>query len=399
MKKSLKNNRTHCMVVHAYYPLGETRVEREALALFENGFEVDVICLQDEGEKVVENVDGINVYRLPVSRNKEKGFLNQLIEYLNFFIRVFFKLISLQSKKKYQVVQVHNLPDFLVFSAIYPKFTGSQIILDIHDLMPEFYASKTNSTMDSFGVRLVLLQERLSCWFADHVITVTDLWRDRLIDRGVDSKKVSVVMNVADERYFYPREQDDKKDQVNENFHLIYHGTFKEHYGLGELIRSIAYLRNDIPGIRLSIQGVGEYYGEMVKIVEELKLQNEVTINNFAILVNELPDLINQADVGVVPNRNDIFNGDLLPTKMLEYVALGKPVIAARTRVISHYFDETMVRFFEPGDAESLAKAISAVYQEMGQKKIKKPNYSNFTSKYNWNLISQYYVNLVRALA
>jgi glycosyltransferase involved in cell wall biosynthesis len=220
-----------------------------------------------------------------------------------------------------------------------------------------------------------------------------------LIDRGVDSKKVSVVMNVADERYFYPREQDDKKDQVNENFHLIYHGTFKEHYGLGELIRSIAYLRNDIPGIRLSIQGVGEYYGEMVKIVEELKLQNEVTINNFAILVNELPDLINQADVGVVPNRNDIFNGDLLPTKMLEYVALGKPVIAARTRVISHYFDETMVRFFEPGDAESLAKAISAVYQEMGQKKIKKPNYSNFTSKYNWNLISQYYVNLVRALA
>ena len=123
MKQADHSKFRHCMVVHAYYPLGETRVEREALALIEKGFEVDVICLKDEGELSFENVDGVDVYRLPVMRNKG-GFIKQFGEYLNFFVRVLFKLISLHSKRKYQVIQVHNLPDFLVFSALYPKIRG-----------------------------------------------------------------------------------------------------------------------------------------------------------------------------------------------------------------------------------------------------------------------------------
>ena len=384
------------MVVHAYYPLGETRVEREALALIEKGFEVDVICLKDEGELSFENVDGVDVYRLPVMRNKG-GFIKQFGEYLNFFVRVLFKLISLHSKRKYQVIQVHNLPDFLVFSALYPKIRGAKVFLDIHDIMPEFFSSKTNKSMKSFLVRLIILQEQLSCRFADHIITVTEIWRERLINRGVDSGKVSVVMNVADERYFYP--QNSGTESTDGQFCLIYHGTFKENYGMGDLIRSIGFAREKLPNIHLTIQGVGDYYTEMTRMVDELNLHNEITINNFAVPVYDLPALINQADLGVVPNRNDIFNGELLPTKMLEYVALGKPVIAAKTRVISHYFDETMVRFFEPSDPESLADSIIDSYNHWDTEKKKKQNYQKFTSIYNWNLISKRYADLVRKYA
>ena len=100
--------------------------------------------------------------------------------------------------------------------------------------------------------------------------------------------------------------------------------------------------------------------------------------------------------MGVVPNRNDLFNGDLLPTKMLEYVALGKPVVASNTRVISHYFDESMVHFFEPGNAESLAKNIISCYSDWEKEKVKTGNYQKFTSVYNWKLISKNYVDLVR---
>jgi glycosyltransferase involved in cell wall biosynthesis len=383
------------MVVHAYYPLGETRVEREALALLESGYEVDVICLKDEGEIPFETVAGIDIYRLSVKRSKG-SFIRQLFEYLNFFFRVFFKLIELHTKRKYQIVQVHNLPDFLVFSALYPKIFGAKIFLDIHDIMPEFLASKTLKSMDSFWVRLTIFQERLSCWFADHVITVTEIWRERLISRGVDTEKVSVVMNVADDRYFYPRVTGSETKTTNGHFHLIYHGTFKENYGMAELIRSIGLVRETIPNIQLTIQGGGEYHDAMVRMVEELDLHNQVTINNYAIPVSDLPGLINQADLGVVPNRNDLFNGDLLPTKMLEYVALGKPVVASQTRVISHYFDNSMVKFFEPGNAESLAKNIIDCYSHWENEKEKTKNYQKFTSKYNWKQVSLNYVDLVR---
>ena len=385
------------MIVHAYYPIGETRVEREALALVKGGFDVDVLCLRHRKDPKFEVVEGVNVYHLPVTRNKYGGMASQLFEYLRFFLLVFLKLLVLYPRRKYRTIQAHNLPDFLIFSALIPKLFGTRLILDIHDLMPEFFAMKTKKPMNSFLVRLVIIQEQLSCWFANHVVTVTDLWRVRLINRGVQARKVGVVMNVADDRHFYPRNSQNGKSK--DRFELIYHGTFKEHYGMKELIQSIGLARDQVPGIHLTLQGVGEYVGEMTRLVEDLGLQNEVTINNFAIPVYDLPELINQADLGIVPNRNDLFSGDLLPTKMLEYIALGKPVIAAKTRVISHYFDDTMVQFFQPGDPSSLSEQIVYAYQHQDNITELKNNFHKFTDQYNWEVISRKYVELVSNLA
>ena len=166
-----------------------------------------------------------------------------------------------------------------------------------------------------------------------------------------------------------------------------------------DLIQAIGLAREKVPGVHLTLQGVGEYFGEMTRLVEELGLQKEVTINNFAIPVYNLPELINQADMGVVPNWNDLFTGDLLPTKMLEYIALGKPVIAAKTRVISHYFDDTMVQFFQPGDPTSLSEKIIFAAHHRNEIIEQKKNFHKFTDRYNWKLISQKYVELVSNLA
>jgi hypothetical protein len=134
------NKKRHCMVVHAYYPLGETRVEREALALIEQGYEVDVLCLRDQDEPAQEVTDGVNIYRLSVKRHRGRGPALQMLEYLAFFILVMAKLFVLHRQRRYGVVQAHNLPDFLVFSALWPKLTGARVILDLHDLMPELAA-------------------------------------------------------------------------------------------------------------------------------------------------------------------------------------------------------------------------------------------------------------------
>jgi glycosyltransferase involved in cell wall biosynthesis len=387
------------MVVHAYYPLGETRVEREASALVDAGHRVDVICLRDEGERPYDRVKGIHIYRMPVARKRIGGFAGQLVEYLIFFLLAALKLNALHLRRRYATIQVHNLPDFLVFCAFLPKVLGARVILDIHDLMPEFFASLTGRSQRSLLVRLVTLQERLSCWFADHVITVTEIWRERLISRGVSPGKVSVVMNVADEQIFYALDHDVPEPEVRRGFRLIYHGTFKQHYGMAELIQAIGMVKGKIPGICLVLQGIGEYYPEMVRLVDKLDLHAQVQINNFARPAEELPALIKQADAGVVPNRNDLFTGELLPTKLLEYVALNVPVIASRTRVISRYFDDSMIEFFSPGDPASLAESIIGLHNNPDRLMELARNSRRFVEDHNWEAISKDYVALVRRLA
>jgi glycosyltransferase involved in cell wall biosynthesis len=387
------------MLVHAYYPLGESRVEREAHALIQRGYEVDVICLRWDNEPSFEKVGGVNVYRLPVKRHQGSGLVSQLFEYLAFFFLTFFRLLGLYPQRKYRVVQVHNLPDFLIFSALVPKCFGARLILDLHDLMPEFFAASRDRGMESWPVRLMVLQEQLSCRFADHVVTVTDTWRDTLIRRGVPSEKISVVMNVADGSIFHPDITTGQRKNANGRFNLIYHGTLVQRYGVDVLVRAIQLARNEIPGVHLTIQGAGEFREDLEALVEALGLGDNVTINANMLHVSELPRLIGQADVGVVPNRSDIFTGQLLPTKLLEYVALNVPVISARTPGIAAYFDETMLQFFTPGSAGELAGCILSLYKDRLRRAELVENSKRFNQEYSWETVASNYVALVDSLS
>ena len=386
------------MVVHAYYPLGETRVEREALALIEHGYEVDVLCLRDEGEAEIEIENGVNIYRLPVKRHRGRGSLVQMLEYLVFFLLVMGKLISLQHRRRYSVVQTHNLPDFLVFAAIWPKLRGARIILDLHDLMPDFYAARFDKPLDSWPVRLVRWQESLSCRFANHVITVTDIWRQTLIDRGVSPHKVSVVMNVAHDQLFVRNSDANNSSTINGCFNIIYHGTITHRYGVDLVVKAIDRVRDDNVDVHLTILGDGDYREDLVDMVDRLELSEHVALSQGFLPTFELPEIISRADAGIVPNRADIFTGALLPTKLLEYVALGVPVIAARTPGISTYFDDTEVEFFSPGDVDELSESIRLLYSDSARRTELIENSDEFNQRYNWARVSNEYVDLVERL-
>jgi glycosyltransferase involved in cell wall biosynthesis len=384
------------MIVHAYYPLGETRVERQAVALAARNFDVDVFSLRKSGEPGFENIEGVNVFRVPLKRYKSGGLLTQLFEYIFFFVLVFFRISWKSLTQRYEVVQVHNLPDFLVFSAIIPKLMGSGIILDLHDLMPEFYASRFNNKFDSLPVRIVAWQEKISCWFADHVITVTDLWKDKLISRGVPPGKVSVVMNVADHNFFSREVSREKPGDTNGTFKLIYHGNLTYRYGIDLAIRAVDQLRHKIPEISLTIHGGGDYRDDLERLVHTLELGDHVHFSRQFMDVSELPEFIAQADLGVVPYRQDIFTDEILPTKLMEYTALGLPVVVARNSAVMAYFDDSMVQYFQPGDVDELVNCIYTLYSDQILRESMVANSSKFTQTYNWQNISENYVSLVK---
>lgn len=397
-KRDEQMPRRHCMVVHAYYPLGETRVERQAMALLDQGIEVDVICLRRAGASDFEVVDGVEVHRLPVRRHKSSGLVVQLLEYFYFFVLAFIRLTRLHRQRGYGVVQVHNLPDFLVFVALIPKLTGAKIILDLHDLMPEFYAERFQRSINSLPVRLIRWQEWISCRFADHIITVTELWRQALIERGQRPGKVTVVMNVADDRIFNRTVGADVPDDEDRPLQLIYHGTMTQRYGLDLALRAINLVRQTVPDIHMTIHGGGEYRQALENLADELELNGHVQFSTRFVPTHELAKLIRQAHLGVVPYRDGVFTGGILPTKLMEYAALGIPSIAARTPAIAAHFDETMVEFFTPGATEELANCILKLYRDRTRLADLARNTAKFNERYNWPNQSTNYLHLVERL-
>ena len=393
-------HKRHCMVVYAIYPLAETRVQREAEALLRHGYEVDVICMRESGVLALDQYKGVLIYRekfsfpLPLAKSGSLG--ERFLNYLWFFVSAAIRLTKLHLQKRYDTIQVHNLPDFLVFCALVPKLLGIPIILDLHDLMPEFYVGRFGQK-NSLAARLISWQEWLACKFSDHVITVSEHWRQALIQRGVPAYKCSVVMNVADERVFHYSEDVCLRPHEKDAFRLIYHGGMHERYGLDLVVRAIDQVRQDIPNIHLTLIGRGEYLPHLQHMIEELRLSQHITIE-LPHLAEELPGIICSCDLGVVPYRNDVFTNGLLPTKLMEYAALGLPAIASRTTAIEAYFSDTMVEFFEPGNVADLARCIRELYYERDRLGKLAQGCQKFNQRYNWAKISEEYVGLLEQL-
>lgn len=381
------------MVVYSYYPIGETRVQRESEALVEAGFEVDVICPRRAGERACETYRGVTVRRLPMQIRKS-NLLDQLLGYTIFLIGSGVVLTYRHLRRRYDSVQAHNLPDFLVFCAVVPKLMGVPVILDIHDLMPEFFAGRFEERHKWLG-RMVRWQERVSCRFADLVITVSDHWRETLLERGVGVEKLLVVMNLADERIF---RIPDPLPPRREGFGLIYHGTVHYRSGLDLAVSAVALLKHEIPGLRLTILGKGDQMAYLRSLTEELGVGHLVELRDELVPAEFLPEIIASADLGIVPYRDDVFTDGLVPTKLMEYAVMGLPCVASATTAIETYFQGTMVAFFTPGDAQSLADTILELYRNPDSRDELAKRAEVFTDRYNWQQIGAAYVARVKGL-
>jgi len=387
------------MVVHAYYPLGEIRVQREARALIDAGFEVDVICLRRSGEPPRAAEHNVQIYRLPVIRHKRHGILVQLLEYLAFFLLATWQLLTLHLQRPYTTIQVHNLPDFLVFSALIPRQLGARVILDLHDLMPEFYAARFGGDLNSWPVRLVRLQEQMACRFAHHVITVTETWRQTLIERGVPADKCSVVMNLPDPRVFQVEQGGPSRPRPSNGLvKLFYHGNVTHRYGLDILVSAFEQAHRQLPHIRLTVHGRGDYQRELELLIEKRGLSQTVALDTELLPLEQVVSLAKSADLAIVPYRHDIFTDGILPTKLMEYAALGVPTIATDSTAIRAYFDREMVHFVPADDVAALAEAIIKLVTDPEQMKRLSENIRRFNQLYNWRDGAQAYIRLLESL-
>ena len=269
----MRKTRNICMVSYSFYEM-DNRVRRYAETLVKTGNRVDVISLRKEGTDSIEIINGVRIFRIQKRLLNEKGSISYLLKILSFFIKAFFILNILSIKNRYKVFHIHNVPDFLVFTAIIPKMFGKKIILDIHDILPEFYASKFSKNEASVIIKSIKLIERISVWFSDHIIISNHLWGEKLIRRSSPSKKISVIMNYPDPEYFYPR----NVEKVSGKIILTYPGTLNYHQGVDVAIRALSLIKGNIQQVEFIIYGDGKDRLVLEALVSELGLKKQVIV-------------------------------------------------------------------------------------------------------------------------
>lgn len=380
------------MLVYSFYE-SDNRVMRYARALVERGDQVDVIALGDGNKQPsFEVIEGVNVHRIQRRLRNEKNKYAYLYRLMKFCAKSSFVLSRLHLKRKYDLIHVHNVPDFLVFSAWFPKVTGAKIILDIHDILPEFFANKFCKPEGSFYVRFLKLIERFSARFANHVIVSNHLWSEKATSRSISKEKCSVFINYVDLNLFRSR-----RTRNDGRFIMLYHGGLQRHQGLDLAIRAFDNVCRPNPGAEFHIYGGGSMKPELQALVQELGLNDRVFLRE-SVPAREVADIVANADLGIVAKRADSFGNEAYSTKIMEFMAEGVPVIVSKTKVDSFYFDDSVVRFFESGNEDDLAAAMLDLMKNREQRESLVRHANEYVARNNWDTRKQKYWHLVDSL-
>ena len=382
-----------CMVAYTFYE-GDNRVRRYAETLVRRGDQVDAIVLRQDDAGPFARVSGVNVYKVQRRTVNERYKIEYLIKLLGFFLKSFFRLSFLHLKHRYDVVHVHSVPDFEVFAALVPKLSGAKVILDIHDIVPELFCSKFRASHDSLLFKALLVVERASMIFSNYVIVANHIWHARLIRRSVSPSKCSVVMNYPDPEFFHPGKRIEKR---GERFVMIYPGTLSFHQGLETAIRAVDLLREQIPQLEFHIYGKGTDEKYFVDLVNSLGLQQKIIFNPI-VSIEKLPEIIAGADLGVEPKLSRSFGNEAFSTKILEFMIMGIPVIASDTLVHTHYFDDSLIKFFKSEDVKDLANGIVELHRKKRVRQSLISNSLKYMEKNNWEVRKGVYLDLVDSL-
>ncbi len=378
------------MVAYANYST-DARIKNYVASLLKHGYEVDVFALG----RHQPSQPGLRVYSL-MSKVSGDSRLRYLLAQCRFLVLATIRVGAACARRRYELIHVHNMPDILVLSALLPRLLGAKVILDVHDTMPEVYATKLDVPLWHPLVRLLRLEERLSAALADHVITTNDLHREAIIGHGVPADKVSVIMNVGNEAIFRPRPRPGPRRGLT----LVYHGIVAEHSGLDLVLEAIKMALPDCPGLKLVVIGDSIQGGTVRRLVAKNGLSDVVTAVGW-LPVEELPQYLAHADAGVLGNRlrTEERQNWMLPVKMLECAAMEIPSVAPRLRVIARYFDDGNALLYQPDNVEDLARCIRTAYAHPERLAALRQGLRRFNNRYNWQTMEAHYLGLLQGRA
>lgn len=384
-----------CLIRQSIYPY-DLLARREAETLRQAGYETHVICLarpEDENNRQLEEViNQVYVHRLPLKRVKT-SVTRYMFDYLSFAFLASIKVTRLHLKDHFDVIQVNNMPDFLVFAAIVPKMLGVKVTSMMYEPTPELWESMRGSPPP----RMLKTVEQLSLAFANQSFTVTQQLKDAYVSRGAKPDKINVVLNVPDEGFLEKQKEDGSGIHNKDQLVLICHGAIEERYGQDTILEAVALVKPEIPNLRVRILGKGNYVDGMLEKRKQLGLEDCVDYLGYVPLEQMIQEL-SAADIGIVAQKSSPYSNLVHTGKMYEYIAFGIPVLATRLKAVEAYFGDDALVYFEPDNPESLAEGILDLYQHPEKREILARNAQTLYNKYRWEKQKEIYLSTYQSL-
>jgi glycosyltransferase involved in cell wall biosynthesis len=320
----------------------DRRVWQEATTLRAHGYEVSIICPTGKGcEKQYELIDGVHIHRYALPREAE-GITAYAIEYSSAIFHSFRLAWKIHRARGFDAIHACNPPDLLFLVGGFFKFAfRKKFVFDHHDITPELYEAKF-ARRDIF-YRLIVLCERLTFKIADISIATNESYRRIAINRGgMDPEKVYVVRSgpKVDRLRILPPKEELKRGR---KFLVGYLGVMGKQEGIDYLLHAAAHIVRDMgrSDVHFGLVGAGTSLEEMKQLAADLGVSDHITFTG-RVPDQELLEMLNTADVCVNPDVANEMNDKSTMNKIMEYMALGKPIVQ---------FDLTEGRFSAQGAA------------------------------------------------
>ncbi len=391
--------RRAAVLLYSRYP-SDPRPRRAAQAMIEAGMQVDLLCLVEEDSDLPEEtVDGVRVFRVPLTHRRDSKWV-YIWQYSRFFASSFWFLFTRGLRNRYDVVHVHNMPDFLVFAALIPKLRGARIILDLHDPMPELMESIYRLGTADWKVGFLRRVERWSIAFSNLALTPNLTFRNLFVSRSCRTEKMQIVMNSPQEELFDPDlfGPEPEAASATDEFRVMHHGSIVHRHGVDLLVEAIARLKPQIPTIHLDIYGAATpFLDTVLERAASLGIADIVHYHGPKSQA-EIAAAIRTCQVGVVPNRRSTFTETNFPTRLFEYLAMHRPVIAPSTQGIRDYFSDEHMFYFEPDNVANLADRILWVKEHPNESAAIVQKGTEIYRHHLWSQEKARFLNLVAGL-
>jgi glycosyltransferase involved in cell wall biosynthesis len=315
----------HILIIVENLPVPfDRRVWQEATTLTEHGAKVSIICPKMKGyTRSFECIGNINIYRhpLPVEGHGALGYL------LEYSVALFWELVlgwKIFLKKRFQVIHGCNPPDLIFIVALFFKLFGVKYVFDHHDINPELYIAKYNKK--GLLYKFMLLAERLTFATANYSIATNESYQEIAVRRGkMPAEKVQVVRSGPrlDRLKLTPGNDKYKKGRA---FMVGYIGVIGKQEGVDLLLDSVQQIISNRQDVQFAIVGDGTELDNLKRKTVRMGLSEYV--DYYGRVDDELMlDILNTAEVCVNPDRPTLMNNLSTMNKIMEYMALKKPIV------------------------------------------------------------------------
>lgn len=341
----------------------DVRVRREANALTAAGYTVSVICRATPGQPSREVIQGVRLYRYP-EPSGANGFLGYLWEYAYSTGASFALSLIVFFREGFDVIHAHNPPDTFVFVAAFYKMFGKRFVFDHHDLSAEMYQARMPGGGNRMVYRALVLLEKLTCFFADHVIATNESYKRMEMERaGVPKEHITVVRNGIELDCGLPTEPE--RSLVEKGIIIIgYVGVMGFQDGVDYLLRALHHLIHDLgrTDFYCVLVGTGDMWPKLLELARDLNLDQYVWFTGF-VPNAKMQNCMCAADICVAPEPSNPFTDRSTMVKILHYMSLSKPIVAFDLPEHRFTAGDAAV-YVKPNDELAFAKALAELMDD-----------------------------------